>query len=415
MVSQNNTGDGVVWGSDGNVDGLSSAGGNGGTGWHVLSGGTVFTAIVGYHNGTHGFHGTSNYGGDWVASATYVEPYVIQPASNNAGSYGFYSQTVGTTGSTRPSFCQGVGGTTVDGSVTWVNVGKLATYGGGPGSMILQYWNKIVAPDITDNNYGNHAGDWDNILIEGTSGNPAWQNQITAAKINQSEVPSYPQHGIHIKYAQHTAINGNVQWWGGAWTSTPQVDLGGVEVEQSDFTNIGGIQCYQSYSNCLQVVSSSDTVVGNLSAENGGVSGTPVAGTYALTVDSSSYRTLIQSMNALDYRGTKYQRGVSNQGTATVVKDQQYGSLASSPDSGSYTVVSINTGSGTLTENVPANAGFAWNIGGTPQFSLNSNGATVNGDLSARDIPGHEYFVSKYGSIQAAINAAYNTGAVLGR
>ena len=38
----------------------------------------------------------------------------------------------------------------------------------------------------------------------------------------------------------------------------------------------------------------------------------------------------------------------------------------------------------------------------------------VAGDLSARDIPGHEYFVSKYASIQAAINAAYNNGAVLG-
>ena len=39
---------------------------------------------------------------------------------------------------------------------------------------------------------------------------------------------------------------------------------------------------------------------------------------------------------------------------------------------------------------------------------------TVSGDLSARDIPGHEYFVSKYASIQAAIDAAYNNGAVLG-
>jgi len=40
--------------------------------------------------------------------------------------------------------------------------------------------------------------------------------------------------------------------------------------------------------------------------------------------------------------------------------------------------------------------------------------ASFAGDLSARDIPGHEYFVSKYGSIQAAINAANNNGSVLG-
>jgi hypothetical protein len=35
-------------------------------------------------------------------------------------------------------------------------------------------------------------------------------------------------------------------------------------------------------------------------------------------------------------------------------------------------------------------------------------------DLSVRDIPGHEYFVSKYASIQAAIDAAYNNGTVQG-
>ncbi len=42
--------------------------------------------------------------------------------------------------------------------------------------------------------------------------------------------------------------------------------------------------------------------------------------------------------------------------------------------------------------------------------------STVNitGDLTARDIPGHAYFVSKYPSIQAAINAAYGSGTVSG-
>ncbi len=51
-------------------------------------------------------------------------------------------------------------------------------------------------------------------------------------------------------------------------------------------------------------------------------------------------------------------------------------------------------------------------------FTTMSDTATGNasfaGDLSARDIPGHEYFVSKYASMQAAINAAYNNGTVLG-
>ena len=45
---------------------------------------------------------------------------------------------------------------------------------------------------------------------------------------------------------------------------------------------------------------------------------------------------------------------------------------------------------------------------------LNANSVAVSGDLTARDIPGHAYFVSKYASIQAAINAAYGSGTVSG-
>ena len=45
---------------------------------------------------------------------------------------------------------------------------------------------------------------------------------------------------------------------------------------------------------------------------------------------------------------------------------------------------------------------------------VNANSVAVAGDLTARDIPGHAYFVSKYPSIQAAINAAYGTGTVAG-
>ncbi len=46
--------------------------------------------------------------------------------------------------------------------------------------------------------------------------------------------------------------------------------------------------------------------------------------------------------------------------------------------------------------------------------SLTANSVSVVGELTARDIPGHEYFVSKYGGFQAAINAAYGSGTVAG-
>jgi hypothetical protein len=56
--------------------------------------------------------------------------------------------------------------------------------------------------------------------------------------------------------------------------------------------------------------------------------------------------------------------------------------------------------------------------GVTSVFTTMSDPSTGNasfaGDLSARDVPGVEYYVSKYANIQAAINAAYNNGAVLG-
>jgi hypothetical protein len=45
---------------------------------------------------------------------------------------------------------------------------------------------------------------------------------------------------------------------------------------------------------------------------------------------------------------------------------------------------------------------------------LTANAVSVAGDLTARDIPGHAYFASKYPSIQAAINAAYGSGTVSG-
>lgn len=57
------------------------------------------------------------------------------------------------------------------------------------------------------------------------------------------------------------------------------------------------------------------------------------------------------------------------------------------------------------------------NTGGTTitsQMDPTTANASFAGDLSARDIPGHEYFASHYSSIQAAINAANNNGAVLG-
>ena len=51
---------------------------------------------------------------------------------------------------------------------------------------------------------------------------------------------------------------------------------------------------------------------------------------------------------------------------------------------------------------------------GTVAVEDSNNNLNVPGSVSLQSIPGHEYFVSKYASIQAAIDAAYNNGTVLG-
>ena len=52
--------------------------------------------------------------------------------------------------------------------------------------------------------------------------------------------------------------------------------------------------------------------------------------------------------------------------------------------------------------------------GAGTNYCASSGSCSFNASLSMQSIRGHEYFVSKYASIQAAIDAAYNNGAVLG-
>ena len=97
------------------------------------------------------------------------------------------------------------------------------------------------------------------------------------------------------------------------------------------------------------------------------------------------------------------------------------GAMANSVISRNYFAASIATPV-TVTGGVPAGSCAATGSHDvctpgsmTAQTISASGGLTVGGDLSVRDIAGHEYFVSKYASIQAAINAAYGSGTVAGK
>jgi len=400
-LAVSNGGDGYVLGYDGHVSGMTQSDANQGDGWHLIAGGYVFDGPTCYQNGLHGMHLDANNGGDWVASATYVEPKIILPTSNNAGNYAFYSQQVGASSSSRPAFCQSMGCLTSDGGVTWINIGTGSEYG------LYSMFNAPAATNINSfncgaSNFGNHAGDWDNLFIEGTPTKYQWHISVIGSQLDENQVGNPPAHGMHMKFVTLSSVKGTT-WYGGG----SQPDLGGLKLENTYVSQIDDFSCYYSYAPCAALVSSQNITLDKVLAQDGGASGDPVANTYALTLDAGS-NALVEGILAIDNRGTPYQRGISNAGANNLtVKNQRYAGLAASPDSGSYSSESF-AANGWFNYNVPTGAQYQWNVNGSPMLGVGAGGLTY------QNITGVNYLVSHYASIQAAINAAYNNGSVFG-
>jgi hypothetical protein len=68
---------------------------------------------------------------DWAASHSYSLGQAIKPTTNNAGGFTMQAKVAGTSGATRPSFPQAIGGTVTDGGVTWTNLGLTPVGAGG--------------------------------------------------------------------------------------------------------------------------------------------------------------------------------------------------------------------------------------------------------------------------------------------
>ncbi len=476
-VSDTSGGDGVVWGGDSHVSGMSQSNGNAGDGWHIVSGGNVFDGPMAYQNNLYGMHFDANLGAAWVANHLYLEPKIILPSANNSGGYAYYTQKVGTSAPTPPSaFCQSVGCVTSDGSVQWINVGNGRLYG------FTQEEFRISVEYINDaavaaSNSGNHSGDWDEIFIEGISS--YWANQIylIGAGPDQDALPTYPVHGVHLKYASDVSIK-SMQWEGGAQNA--QTDLGGLMLDNADEVQVDDLYCWLSYGPCLSLVNSVQITVSKLFSFDGGSAASPAP--YVAQIDATSNMVLLDSVEAYDNRTPFYQRGINNSSPSVVVKNERYGSMVAA-DTGVPNYETIDTASDSLFYGAP---GFQWAIGATPVMALNSAGVewfsssgtssnvllsapataftsyqltwpngpgtagqcltssgggsaamtwntcsnlalgspppignvtpnTVNATtLTYQDIPGLNFLVSHYSSIQAAINAAYNNGSVLG-
>ncbi len=361
-VSDGSGGDGVVWGADSHISGMSQSNGNAGDGWHIASGGNVLDGPTAYRNGCYGMHFDGNQGGDWVALHTYIEPKIIQPTSNNPAGYAYYTQAVGTTANTRPTqFCQSIGCVTRDGGVTWVNIGNANVYLTSIPEFFATFEN-VNSPNISESNFGNHAGDWDDIFIEGTPSHAANENSLLGAKPHQSDIPSNPAHGVHFKYAQNSSIR-DTQWWGGAYNSPnpAQPDLGGVELESSSMVEVDDLNCNQPYNPCLILTGSSQIIVNKLVSFNGGVSG--LAAPNIAQIDSASSMVLLDGVEAVDMRGTPYQRGIASSGSHVTVKNERYQNV-SAGDTGVSSSEMLNA-SDIVAYNVPSAAGYQWSIGGT--------------------------------------------------
>jgi hypothetical protein len=376
VVSDSSGGDGVVWGADGRISGMSASSNNAADGWHIVSSGNVLSAPTAWENKLYGIHVDGNQGGDWLASHTYLEPKIILPATNNSGGYAYYTQQVGASAATRPSqFCQSVGCTTRDGGVTWINVGNANLYGFGAPEFSAAYDN-IDAANVSESNYGNHAGDWDNIFIEGTAAQPASQVSLLGAKPHDNAVPSYPAHGVHLKYVANSSVK-DVEWSGGALASQPQPDLGGMAVENSSALEIDDLNCFQSYASCLSFTGTSDVVASKIVSFNGGAASGPAS--HVVTLDAASHNILFDGVEANDNRSQPLQSGISNSGSHIVVKNEKYGSIAS-PDSGVP-----------VTESLLAGDGLQWAIGGSTIATISTSGlnaslATIQ-DLSTTNFP----------------------------
>ena len=370
-VSDGSAGDGVVWGADSHISGMSQSNGNAGDGWHVVSGGNVLDGPTAYRNGCYGMHFDGNQGGDWLASHTYIEPKMILPTSNNPAGYAYYTQAVGTTAGTRPTqFCQSIGCVTRDGGVTWINVGNANVYLPSIPEFFATFEN-INSPNISESNFGNHPGDWDDILVEGTPAHAANENSLLGAKPHQSDIPSNPAHGVHFKYAQNSSIR-DTQWWGGAYNAPnqPQPDLGGVELESSSMVEVDDLNCIQPYNPCLGLTGSSQIIVNKLVSSNGGVAGSSAP--YIAQIDSASSMVLIDGVEAVDLRGTPYQRGIASSGSHITVKNERYQNAASG-DTGVGSSEIFGT-SDTVAYNVPSASGYQWSVGGSAVGGVNGLG-----------------------------------------
>ena len=324
--SAGNGGDGVVWAYDGEIDGNPQYVNNGGSGIHVVVGGSALKTVATYHNALHGFYFDGRAVGDWAGQQQIISPSFIIPTTDNAGNYVFYTQFTGTTGTVKPSFCQSPGCTFADGTVTWINVGTALGYGLHSIFNTGFYFSTIESPQCSDTGFGEPQGFVaDNIRLEGAPWAPIMFTSINGPKCHQSEGDDYDANGIHLINAQYTTID-SYGWFGSGYSN----NVGGVGLflESATGTVLSGMASYMSYSNAVKLVNSSDSMLSGIIAVDTGLQSTPVDETYAVYIDSNSTENTINGLGVHDDRTPPYSRGVYDAGARTQLSNYQETGIA---------------------------------------------------------------------------------------
>jgi len=316
LIADNGTLDCIVVGYDGQISGVTQANDCGGNGIHIVSGGMALTKPTVYHAGMHGIYLDGEFGGDWSSSSTFLVPGIVCPANvtKNPGHFCYYTQELGTTAGSEPSFCQAMGCTTTDNTVTWINIGTCLGYGiSGNLEFYHPVWTTIEGVNVSESGHSNLAGSWCNINIHGVSGKPAMQNNIIGSIDRITEFPDYPAYDICETYALHGTIVGQ-QFYGNGGSGFSRNDLGALRLVNCSFITVIGSNTFNDYSTPVQLQNSQNITINEVKLQGSGAGG---HFQYGITADDTS-TGMISDVIINDNRGIPYSYGL-NLGTGSFV------------------------------------------------------------------------------------------------
>ncbi|MFZ0312257.1 MAG: hypothetical protein WAL85_06085 [Candidatus Korobacteraceae bacterium] len=484
LYVSDNGGDGIEWGSDGQIDGRNEAYGNAGAGFHLVAGGNRLIAPRADFNTRQGIYLDGRLYPDWSAGTAQTVGAIIRPASGNSGGYAFVAIACTAdcrTNGSEPTWPQSPGAQVTDNHVTWINAAVLA-----PGN-VNNFNNHVETPNLEYNGY-------EALRLEGDPTHAASTNVITGFYGNNAGTPSTSNSmGIHLLYATQTVINGGL-YYGSALNRMN--DAGGYVIDaSSSLTTLVNCLSYLSHASAIQVIGgSSYTTISNSQVYDNADSSTSGTNLYAVYVAPGTLFTTFANIIVTDNRSPAYSLGLYDYGTGDdqtggyrsnilgnatpdvfgqtpgVIADQDTGhghnlrldsndhitfgswSNPASVNSGgfngpAFTAFSTANPANAVTLSAPTSAFSSYSLtypltpgvagqclvssggGSTPMtwntcsnVSLSSPppiGNVTPNTVSAtaftyQNIPGVDLLVSHYSSIQAAINAAYNNGSVLG-